>query len=148
MAESELLRAALVVAYPSTRSTGTVVRAFLTGLREGILLGIQRRDGTVLVPPTEYDPVTSEPLTEMVEVGQAGVVETWTWVDPPRPQSPWEVPHALAMIRLDGADTAMLHGVLVDSPTEMTTGMRVRAVWADQRVGHIADLDGFRPEAS
>jgi hypothetical protein len=42
----------------------------------------------------------------------------------------------------------MLHGVLVDSPAEMTTGMRVRAVWADERVGHIADLDGFRPEAS
>jgi uncharacterized OB-fold protein len=148
MAESGLLRADLVVEYPFTRTTGPVVGAFLTGLREGILLGIQRRDGTVLVPPTEYDPLTSEPLTEMVEVGQAGVVETWTWVDPPRPQSPWEVPHALAMIRLDGADTAMLHGVLVDSPAEMTTGMRVRAVWADQRVGHIADLDGFRPEAS
>ena len=76
MTESELLRADLVVEYPFTRSTGPVVGAFLTGLREGILLGIQRRDGTVLVPPTEYDPVTSEPLTEMVEVGQAGVVET------------------------------------------------------------------------
>ena len=148
MAESGPLRAALVVEYPFTRTTGPVVGAFLTGLREGILLGIQRRDGTVLVPPTEYDPVTSEPLTEMVEVGQAGVVETWTWVAPPRPQSPWEIPHALAMIRLDGADTAMLHGVLVDSSAEMTTGMRVRAVWADQRVGHIGDLDGFRPEAS
>ena len=148
MAESGPLRADLVVEYPFTRTTGPVVGAFLTGLREGILLGIQRRDGTVLVPPTEYDPVTSEPLTEMVEVGQAGVVETWTWVDPPRPQSPWEVPHALAMIRLDGADTAMLHGVLVDSPVEMTTGMRVQAVWADQRVGHIGDLDGFRPEVS
>ena len=148
MAEAELLRADLVVEYPFTRTTGPVVGAFLTGLREGILLGIQRRDGTVLVPPPESAPVPSEPLTEMVEVGQAGVVDTWPWVDPPRPQSPWEVPHALALIRLDGADTAMLHGVLVDSPAEMTTGMRVRAVWADQRVGHIADLDGFRPEAS
>ena len=37
MAESEPLRADLVVEYPFTRTTGPVVGAFLTGLREGIL---------------------------------------------------------------------------------------------------------------
>ncbi|MEE2767595.1 MAG: OB-fold domain-containing protein [Actinomycetota bacterium] len=145
MVQPEPLRADVVVEYPFTRTTGPVVGAFLTGMREGILLGVRRPDGTILVPPTEYDPVSSDPLTEMVEVGQAGVVKTWTWVDPPRPQSPWDAPHGLAMICLDGADTPMLHGVLVDSPAEMFTGMRVEAVWATERVGHIADLEGFRP---
>ena len=99
-----------------------------------------------MVPPLEYDPVSSEPLTEMVEVSQSGVVETWTWVDPPRPQSPWNVPHALALIRLDGADTSMLHAVLVDSPSDMSTAMRVTAIWEEERVGHIADLTGFIKE--
>ena len=145
MVQPEPLRADVVVEYPFTRTTGPIVGAFLTGMREGILLGVRRPDGTILVPPTEYDPASSDPLTEMVEVGQAGVVETWTWVDPPRPQSPWDAPHGLAMIRLDGADTPMLHGVLVDSPAEMFTGMRVEAVWAAERVGHISDLAGFRP---
>ena len=100
------------------------------------------------MPPTEYDPETAVALVEIVEVGQAGVVETWTWVDPPRPQSPWHSPHALALIRLDGADTPLLHGVLVDSPAEIAVGMRVRARWRDEREGHIHDIEGFVPTES
>ena len=147
MSESEKpLKAELTVEYPFTRTTGKVIGAFMTGLREKRLFGIKRSDGGVLVPPLEYDPTTSAPLTEMVEVSQSGVVETWTWIDPPRPQSPWDTPHALALIRLDGADTSMLHAVLVDSPSEMRTGMRVTAKWREERVGHITDLAGFTPE--
>ena len=140
------LRADLILEYPFTRTTGPVIGAFLTGLREGVLTGVRRPDGTVMVPPAEYDPVTSEPLTEIVEVGQAGEVVSWTWADPPRPQSPWDEPHGLALILLDGADTPMLHAVLVDSPDELVTGMRVLAVWSREREGHIADLSGFSPE--
>lgn len=142
----ERLRADLVLEYPFTRTTGPVIGAFLTGLREKVICGIKRPDGSVLVPPVEYDPATSEPLTEMVEVGQSGEVVSWTWVDPPRPQSPWDGPHGLALIKLDGADTPMLHGVLVDSPDALATGMRVTARWRDEREGHIADLVGFVPE--
>ena len=50
------------------------------------------------------------------------------------------------LILLDGADTPMLHAVLVDSPDELVTGMRVLAVWSREREGHIADLSGFSPE--
>ena len=142
----ERLRADHVLEYPFTRTTGPVIGAFLTGMREGIICGVRRPDGSVLVPPVEYDPVTSEPLTEIVEVGQSGEVVTWTWVDPARPGSPWHEPHGLALITLDGADTPMLHAVLVGSPDEMSTGMRVTARWRDQREGHIADLAGFVPE--
>lgn len=141
------LRADLVLEYPFSRTTGPIIGAFLTGLRERVLLGIRRPDGTVMVPPAEYDPDTGEPLSELVEVGPAGEVVSWTWVDPPRPQSPWDEPHGLALIRLDGADTPMLHGVLVDSPGDLATGMRVQVAWRDGREGHIADIAGFVPEA-
>ena len=147
MSESEKpLKAELTVEYPFTRTTGKVIGAFMTGLREKRLFGIKRSDGSVLVPPLEYDPTTSEPLTEMVEVSQSGVGETWTWIDPPRPQSPWDAPHALTLIRLDGSDISMLHAVLAGSPSEMRTGMRVSAKWKEERVGHITDLEGFIPE--
>ena len=147
MSESEKpLRAELTVEYPFTRTTGKVIGAFMTGLREKRLFGIKRSDGSVLVPPLEYDPTTSEPLTEIIEVSQSGVVETWTWIDPPRPQSPWDAPHALALIRLDGSDASMLHAVLVHSSSEMRTGMRVTAKWREERVGHITDLEGFIQE--
>jgi uncharacterized OB-fold protein len=141
------LRADLVIEYPFIRTTGPVVGAFLTGLREAVLVGIRRVDGTVMVPPVEYDPVTSESLTEVVEVSSTGTIVSWTWVDPPRPGSPWDTPHGLALVLLDGADTPLLHGVLVDSADELVTGLRVEAVWRDERVGHITDLVGFAPVA-
>tara|TARA_B100001250_G_scaffold228422_1_gene196098 strand:- start:246 stop:701 length:456 start_codon:yes stop_codon:yes gene_type:complete len=142
----ERLSAPIVLEYPFTRTTGPVIGAFMTGLREKIVLGIKRGDGTVLVPPTEYDPVTSEALTEMVEVGQTGVVTTWTWVQDPRDQSPWNKPHALAMILLDDSDTPFLHAVLAESSDLMETGMRVRIKWKQETEGHIQDIEGFVPE--
>ena len=143
----ERLRADLVLEYPFNRTTGQVIGAFLTGLREGVILGIRRPDGSVLCPPTEYDPVTSEPLLEMVEVGPGARLVSWTWVDPPRQQSPWDRPHGLGLIQLDGSDTPMVHGVLVDSPSELSFGMRLVARWREEREGHIADIEGFVPEA-
>ena len=68
---AERLRADLVLEYPFTRTTGPVIGAFLTGLREGIILGIRRPDGTVLCPPTEYDPETSA-AADRVGGGGAG----------------------------------------------------------------------------
>ena len=148
MESNERLSAPLVLEYPFTRTTGPVIGAFLTGLREKIVLGIKRRDGTVLVPPTEYDPETSEALTDMVEVAQTGEVVTWTWVQEPRDQSPWDNPHALAMIKLDGADTPLLHAVLVNSPESLNTGTRVRIKWREETEGHIKDIEGFLPMES
>ncbi|MEE9413924.1 MAG: OB-fold domain-containing protein [Acidimicrobiales bacterium] len=140
-----VLRAPHTLAYPFTRSTGPVIGGFLTGLREAVLLGIRRSDGSVLCPPLEYDPITAEPLTEMVEVSQTGTVTTWTWNGEPRKQQPFSQPFAWAMIRLDGTATPMLHGVLVDGPQAMSTGMRVELRWRQKREGHIADIAGFVP---
>ena len=38
-------------------------------------------DGRVMVPPTEYDPMTAAALDDYVEVGPAGTVTAWTWVE-------------------------------------------------------------------
>ena len=141
------LRADLVLEYPFTRTTGEVIGAFLTGLREGVIYGVKRSDGSVMSPPTDYDPATSEPLTELVEVGPAGTVKSWTWCAEPRPQQPWDHPFAWALIQLDGADTTMLHAVRVASEADMSSGMRVQASWASEREGHIRDIACFEPVA-
>jgi hypothetical protein len=143
----EVLRADLVLEYPFARSTGPVVGAFLTGLREGLIVGARRPDGTVMVPPLEYDPETAEPLSEIVEVGDAGVVTSWCWNGEPRPNQPFDAPFAWALITLDGADTPMLHAVRAE-PDALSTGMRVRAQWRAQRTGQIDDIECFVPESS
>ncbi len=141
-----MLSAPLVIEYPFKRTTGPVVGAFLTGLRERILLGTRASDGRVIVPPAESDPVTGDDLTELVEVGPGGEVTTWAWVHHPHPKHPLDRPFAWALVRLDGADTAMLHVVDAGTVDAMRTGMRVEPRWRDEREGAIGDLACFTPE--
>ena len=143
--EPEMLRAPLVIEYPFSRTVGPAVGAFLTGLREQLLLGVRLEDGRVMVPPTEYDPQTAAELSELVEVGPGGEVQTWTWVPEPRPEHPLDQSFAFALVKLDGADTGFLHAVAADE-SAMATGMRVTAQWRDKREGHIRDLECFVPE--
>jgi uncharacterized protein len=143
---AEVLSAPLVIEYPFSRTTGPVIGAFLTGLRERVLVGIRGTDGRVLVPPTEYDPLTGEDLTELVEVGPSGTVTTWCWVRHPSSKHPLDHAFAWALITPDGADTALLHAVDAGSPDAMATGMRVQPRWRDEREGAITDLECWIPE--
>jgi uncharacterized protein len=145
MPAAEILSAPLVLEYPFSRTVGPVQSAFLTGLREGVVLGVRAVDGRVLCPPVEYDPTTSEELTDLVELGETGTVATWSWEPEPRPNQPLDRPFAWALIRLDGADTGLLHAVDAGSPERMASGMPVRIRWNDQRVGSITDIACFEP---
>jgi uncharacterized OB-fold protein len=108
---------------------------------------VRRKDGSVLMPPKEYDPDTAEALTELVPVAETGVVKSWAWVSAPRKQQPLQHAFAYALIQLDGAATPMLHVVDAGSAAKMRTGMRVRARWREQTVGAITDIAAFVPEA-
>lgn len=140
------LSAEYVLEYTYRRSVGPVIGAFLAGLRDMKIQGARTPSGRVLVPPPESDPDTGASLTELVEVGSAGVVTTWSWVVAPRKNHPLQRPFAWALIRLDGADGAMLHAVDAPEIGAMSTGMRVRARWRSERVGGIGDIECFVPE--
>jgi uncharacterized OB-fold protein len=142
------LTAPHVLEYAYTRSVGPIVGRFLAGLRDGKLLGIKTKAGRVIVPPLEYDPDTGDVLDELVEVGQSGVVTTWTWTNKPRPHQPLDKPFAWALIKLDGADTAMLYAIDAGDESRMATGMRVRARWRAERTGELHDLECFEPEGA
>jgi uncharacterized OB-fold protein len=129
-----------------SRSVGPVLGAFLSGLRRGVILGIRTADGRVAVPPREFDLDTGVPLAELVEVGPGGVVEAWSWVPTPSPGHPLDRPFAWALIRLDGADSALLH--VVDAPEPvLRSGLRVRASFRAQRHGSVLDIAAFVPAA-
>ncbi|OIJ94023.1 Zn-ribbon domain-containing OB-fold protein [Streptomyces monashensis] len=141
----EVLKAPLVVEFPFTRSLGPVQSAFLTGLREGVVLGVKAADGRVLVPPVEYDPVTAEEIRDLVEVAPTGTVTTWAWNHEPRRGQPLGTPFAWVLVRLDGAGTALLHALDAPGPDAVRTGMRVRIRWAQERTGAITDIACFEP---
>ena len=127
-----------------TRSLGPVLGGFMTALRNRRILGIRGADGRVHAPPLEYDPVTGSPLTELVEVAAVGTVLSWSWMPVPLEGQPLARPFAWALIRLDGADTAMLHAVDVPAG-ELRTGLRVRARWVSEPIGSIRDIECFEP---
>ncbi|MHB1923250.1 MAG: Zn-ribbon domain-containing OB-fold protein [Acidimicrobiales bacterium] len=127
-----------------SRTTGPVIGAFLAGLREGKVLGIKGADGRTLVPPPEYDPETGGYLgVELVEVGPLGTVQAWAWVHDPLPKHPLDHPFAFALIRPDGADSAMLHAVDAGDPAAMRTGLRVRPRFKTEPTGLITDLEAW-----
>ena len=139
------LSAPLEVGFDYTRSLGPVLGRFITGLREHRIEGVRGSDGRVHVPPVEYDPVTAEPLTDFVPVAAEGTVLSWSWISVPLEGQPLAHPFAWALIRLDGADTAMLHAVDAGSPEQIHTGMRVKVRWTDEPAGHIRDIAYFVP---
>jgi uncharacterized OB-fold protein len=135
------------IGFDYTRSLGPVLSQFMTALAGRQILGARAADGRVHAPPFEYDPQTHEPPGGLIPVGPGGTVISWTWMARPLRGQPLAHPFAWALIRLDGADTALLHAVDSGSATAMRTGLRVRPRWAAQPAGSIQDLTCFEPEA-
>jgi uncharacterized OB-fold protein len=133
------------IGFDYTRSLGPTLSRFMTALAERRILGARDSDGRVHAPPFEYDPVTFAPPGDLVPVGTQGTVTSWSWMPRPLEGQPLAHPFAWALIRLDGADTAMLHAVDAGSAEAMRTGMRVQVQWADNPVGHIRDIACFEP---
>ncbi|MEI7782670.1 MAG: OB-fold domain-containing protein [Planctomycetota bacterium] len=135
------LSAPLTLSFDYTRSVGPTLGAFFTALRNRRITGVRGSDGRVHVPVIEYDPVSYEPLSEIVPVSSVGTVLSWTWQPQPLDGQPLDRPFAWALIKLDGADTALLHAV----DGEVKTGDRVHAHWVAEPVGAITDIAWFLP---
>ena len=138
------LSAPLKLAFDYTRSVGPVLGQFFTALRDRRVVGTRGSDGRVFVPPAEYDPVTYEALTEVVDVASVGTVQSWTWQPEPLEGQPLDRPFAWALIKLDGADTAILHAVDAGEGG-LESGDRVHVHWADETTGAITDIAYFLP---
>lgn len=138
------LSAPLKLSFDYTRSVGPVLESVLHRAARTTHRRHPRVDGRVHVPPAEYDPVTYEALTEVVPVSSVGTVVSWTWQPEPLEGQPLQKPFAWALIKLDGADTPLLHAV--DAPEgSLKAGDRVRAHWVDEPVGAITDIAYFVP---
>jgi len=145
---SQPLHAPLEISFDYTRSLAPALSAFVTALAGRRMLGARASDGRVHAPPFEYDPGTGEPPAEFVQVGPRGSVVSWTWTDRPLHGQPLDHPFGWALIRLDGADTAMLHAVDAGSADRVRTGMRVTPRWAGTAGNGITDIACFEPEGA
>jgi uncharacterized protein len=118
---------------PYTLTTGGAAGAFLAELGRKRILG-SRCDhcARTMTPAQDYCNRCGEPAGEFLAMPETGTVSALTRT----------AKGQLALIRLDGSDTDMLHR-LSPGADGAAVGSRVRAVWADTAAGSMLDLDSF-----
>ncbi len=136
------------LALPYSYFAGRVGSRFLTTIRdEKKIMGIRcDHCGKVFVPPRQTCDICMADIRDnWVEVGNAGEITNFTVVRYPDRHLPRKPPYVSAMIRLDGADTSLVHVVEEVEPEKVHIGMRVQAVFAEETTATILDIDHFAP---
>jgi uncharacterized OB-fold protein len=133
----------LPVAFRYTPGVGNTV--FFTALRDrGTFLGSRCAacDVTYLPARVFCERCLAE-LEPDTTCGPGGTLESWTTLHVEVDGGPLAAPERFGLVRLDGADTVLLHRLLADEGWEPAIGDRVVAVLADERGAGITDLEGF-----
>lgn len=143
-------------------AAGEAASRFLTALRDekkiyGTRCPMCRR---VLVPARSFCPRCFVETSEWLEVGPNGTLVAFANLTPVPPSlrgkgekvdSPLLSGEgqgerlALALICLDGADTALVHRVGEINANALRIGLRVTVVFAETRTGSILDITYFKP---
>ncbi len=157
------------ITVPYKWTTGPVIGKFLGGLKEHTILGGKCPScKKVFVPPQDVCPDCYVDLGEgdLVEVKNEGKVISFTKVEQnffgEKPSEeylnsrispadvsehpllwPPEVPYAMVMVQFSGADTAMVHLVKGKDMDKLSVGSQVKAVFKEETIGHILDIESF-----
>ncbi len=147
----ELLSLNLVVDVPYDYNSGYYVGKYLTELKENArILGVRCPNcGKLYVPPRVVCGPCFTKTTEFVPVSDKGTVRAFTVTTVsytnPNTGEPKELPFTAAYIQLDGSDSNILHCLEETDETRLRTGLRVQAVFSENRTGdHFTDIRHFR----
>jgi hypothetical protein len=101
----------------------------------------------VFIPPRKTCPICFTENTEWVNVSDEGTLVSYSVARRQLESIPKDkkIPVIWGLIKLDGADTAMLHYLGEMNLGEVVIGMRVKAVFAESRTGGIRDISHFKP---
>lgn len=135
------------VILPFSYSAGRTASRFFTELRDyqrimGKRCPLCRR---VIVPARLFCNDCFVETTEWIEVGPQGTLVTFTVVYRQELHHPQEPPLAYGIIKLDGADTSMVHLLGGADLKKLDAGIRVEAVFQEKREGRLTDIKHFKP---
>jgi len=148
--EKKLLRLKWTDAQPFDWAVGRYGSKFLVELRDNKkLVGIKcPKCGFVYMPPRKVCGRCFVVMDELVEVSDKGVMESYTvvyfsFLDPETgKQRP--VPYGYGFVKLDGADSCFMHFFEETDLKKLKIGLRVQAVFEENRTGSIADIKHFK----
>ncbi len=134
---------------PFEWSIGKYGSKFLSELRDNQrIVGIRcPKCQKVFVPPRKVCGDCFVAMDEIVPLSGEGTVNTYTvlsfgFVDPSTGiQKP--VPYTWAFISLDGADNTFIHYLEEIDLEKLRVGMRVKAVFEEERSGQLLDIKHF-----
>ena len=143
------------VRLPYRLAYGEIWTRFFEGLKEEKIFGSKcNKCGRILVPARSFCPRCFVDTNEWVEMRNRGNpymlgLHQLQILRPAR-RAP---PYISALIRLDGTDVNFLHLVggdfdmnnLDEVNRVMKNGMRVKAVWEEEKLGNMFDIKYFAP---
>lgn len=141
------------VAIPYENAYGPTWTRFFDGLKEETIYGTRcSKCGRVLVPARSFCSRCFVETDDWVKVSQEGAIVSWVLTEYEYFGMPTKPPFIGALIKLDGTDTNFLHligGIDLSDPEyvrkTVKNGMKVKAVWKEEKNGHILDIKHFAP---
>jgi uncharacterized OB-fold protein len=137
------------ISVPYTWWAGDTASRFFISLRdERMIIGTRcGKCNRVFIPPRKVCPGCFTENTEWTDVSNEGTILAFSiarrqFASLPKGK---KVPVIFGLVKLDGADTAMLHYLDEVKPEDVSIGMRVKAVFAGKRSGAIGDISHFKP---
>lgn len=133
---------------PYLYSAGKTASKFFYGLKHNKkIMGTKCKGcSRVYLPPRSYCETCFLPIIDWVEVGEKGIVETFTIVLTKFEGFP-EPPFIISYVRLEGADTCLANFISGVDLTDiekakkiMKVGMRVKVLFKDNPEGRITDF--------
>lgn len=125
-----------VVSLEYERHPTLAARQYMDGIRQKKLVGQRCPEcKRTYLPPRGYCPVCVVPTGEedRVEISDNGVVVTFTVIRPdPKVSKSLTERMCRGTIMLDGSTVTTMGEIKGIDPDSVRTGMRVRAIWADQ----------------
>ena len=138
------------VRLPHKYGAGPVFTQFYDGLRAGkIMANVCPKCKRTYVPARSICPECLVKMDKWVELSGKGEVVSWAFTDKPFFGSPCEPPFIAALIRLSGTDCDFLHLIggsdLKTLSKKLKKGLKVKAVFSDEKKGHMLDIKYFEP---
>ena len=138
------------VRLPHKYGAGPVFTEFYAGLRAGkIMANVCPKCKRTYVPARSICPECLVKMDKWVELSGKGEVVSWAFTDKPFFGSPCEPPFIAALIRLSGTDCDFLHLIggsdLKTLSKKLKKGLKVKAVFSDEKKGHMLDIKYFEP---
>ena len=142
--ERKVFRGKIKVKYVHT--AGAYVERFINEIgKNRRIMGVKcPKCGKIYVPPKMICVTCFEKIEDWVEVGSQGTITSFTIVTHSTPVMPLKPPFTYALIRLDGADTDIVHVINESDPKKLEIGKRVEAVFKEKPRKRILDIEYFK----